>query len=172
MISVKGKPLCVRFILPNHANFAYQCIVTLTFDLLTWKSLGHILDSSGVCTEYETSHMIGPHDVKGEKTKWQLRRLSSGWVSACTRGEWLQLAIWDRGFNTEWIREVACKCISMILFGDELCFPYTHIPLWAHILISSQQKWGHPLYLTWCISRITGNFFNKNLGHCRLILHV
>ena len=35
---------------------------------------------------------------------WQVRRLS-GYNSVCTSGKWLWLAIWDREFNTEWIRE-------------------------------------------------------------------
>ena len=58
-------------------------------------------------------------------------------------------------------------------------FVYCNIPLYryivtplAPILISSKQKWGHLLYLTWRISRIIGNFFNENWCHCRLILYV
>ena len=49
MISVKGKQLCARIIFPDLAIFSYQCIVTLTFDLLTRNSLSHILNSLGVC---------------------------------------------------------------------------------------------------------------------------
>ena len=49
MIGVKRKHLCTGIILPNLATFSYQCMVTLTFDLLTTKSIGHILNLSGVC---------------------------------------------------------------------------------------------------------------------------
>ena len=49
IISEKRKHLCAGIILPYYAIFGYQCIVTLTFDLLTQKSLEHILHSSGVC---------------------------------------------------------------------------------------------------------------------------
>ena len=40
--------------------------------------------------------------------------------------------VWDREFNTEWIREDACKCICTIFIGDGLCSRYVHILLGAH----------------------------------------
>ena len=44
-ISVKRKQFCAGIILPNLAILSYKCIVTLTFDLLTSKSIGHIFNS-------------------------------------------------------------------------------------------------------------------------------
>ena len=78
---------------------------------------------SQTSTEYETSHT---------RSKVTRRNGSSGdyrlGISDCTSSEWLRLAIWDREFNTGWIREGACKNISMILLRDGLCST-----AWAHL---------------------------------------
>ena len=56
-------------------------------------------------------------------------------LTSCDPFRWLvsySVEVWDREFSTEWIREGACKCISLMLLRDGLCSPYAHIPLGAH----------------------------------------
>ena len=60
IISVKGTQSWARIILPNLAIFSYQCIVTLTFDLLTRKSQGHILELVGsLCVKFHDDRCKG-----------------------------------------------------------------------------------------------------------------